>query len=686
MKRIDKGRLLEVSESSFSYTREHGKTGWKSLGLSLATSHGTGKGGFEYYMVTGDDCLRECAASEIDGGLQLQGRYRTPGLEETVRLRFLKNGALRLDRRIHNTGVHSHVIRGAAAGGAAGGGPVFRDNHIWRARFAHMDNVRTDQFPWCRPEYPYVRPIPKTKTRFGAQETQPVPAMILTNDTYSELLLEGQLRQDRTRACWELCAGAGQIVDHYSVQWGMPQGGFEIAPGAVLELEPFYFEIFENTAPDHCWDGYRHAVIEENDLEGVTNSLQSQAFYCSWNYGVFHDISEEKLMRTARFVAAEMPAIRFFLIDGGWQSSEPVMCPSCANFHLPEAEWHHAERFPNGLKVMADRIRQTGLRPAIWWSPGVGLHSRLALEHPEWLAKDASGNVYRIGDSGYLDYSLPPVQKYLRRIFEILFEKWGFEGMKMDFWSQSVESDTIRYATGTGIQWRDWLLDTIRSYMPDDGFLMTCVAAAMGNPFLGKAAQTYRCSIDVGACRWPDHVASCVWNLPLHAWTSPSLILPNVDGIGWSREMTDNENMHRLTYAFITMGSLEVDGRLEELPADAIKRLNRMLADMDRGHTVHCLDRGAFCGTPLPSCLYVRYPEESRTRRRGVAMHVALFNWKDTPECAGVTTSALGIDNETLRGTDFWSGEPVEFREGALSLLLPPRSARLFEFPDLIRK
>ncbi len=673
------GRTLAVVDGRLSYKLAGKNLGWDRLGFTLGTHHGTGKGGFEYYTHSGPESLVCTAVETLPDGLKIHGKYSATGLEETIACRLLGHGALRVERQLRNTAKVSHVVLSAAAGAVGGvGGPVFSDNHIWRARYAHMDNVRTEKFPWCRPEYPYVRPLPKSDTVFGNQESQAVPAMLLTNDTYSQTLLEGQLRQDRTRACWTLAAGAGQPVRTYQLHWGMETGGFELAPGATLDLEPIYYQILENTHPQDCWGDYFAAVAAENRLLAADDILLSKAFYCSWNYGVFQDISEEKLLKTARFVARHLPNIKHFLIDGGWQGTEAVSCPSCANFYLPEAEWHHAERFPNGMKTMADRIRETGLAPAIWWTPSVGLHTKLAQEHPEWLAKDASGNVYRIANSGYLDYSLPPVQAYLHKIFAILFKQWGYEAMKMDFWCQSVESEHIRYATGTGIQWRDWLLATIRSYLPKDGFLMTCVAVAMGNPFLGKSASTYRCSIDVGACKWHEHITASIWNLPLHAIPGRQTCLLSVDGLGWNPTVADHENLHRLTYGFITMGSLEVDGRLEELSAAQIGMLNRLLAEPDRGHPVRCPDERAFTGQPLPDCLYVDYPPASRTGRRGIAKHIALFNWTDQPQYVGHVAAQLGLAG-TVQARDYWTDAVVELADGNLCELLPPRSAKLYE-------
>ncbi len=486
----------------------------------------------------------------------------------------------------------------------------------------------------------------------------------------------GSSRQDLTRVEWGLAAGPDRLLASYALRWSLYSGGLVLAPGESLELEPVYYQIFEHTHVQDCWQDYFAAVTAENTLLPADDILLSKAFYCSWNYGVFHDISEEKLLKTARFIAANMPDITHFLIDGGWQSKEAVSIPSCANFYLPEDQWCDAELFPNGMKVMTERIRETGLIPAIWWTPSVGLQSQLAKEHPEWLVRDAAGEIFRIGDSGYFDYSLAPVQDYLHKIFTILFKEWGYGAMKMDFWCQSVESEQMCFASGTGIQWRDWLLGTIRSYLPPDGFLMTCVAVAMGNPFLGKSASTYRCGIDVGAASWHEHIIASIWNLPLLSIPGRQTCLLNVDGLGWNPMLSDEENLHRLSYGFITMGSLEVDGRLEEVAPEKIALLNRLIANMDRGYPVQCPDFDAFLGLPLPKALYVDYPPESRTARRGIAKHIALFNWSDHPQCTGYSAAQLGLPG-TVAARNFWTDEVVEFPGGNVCEWLAPRSARL---------
>jgi hypothetical protein len=50
---------------------------------------------------------------------------------------------------------------------------------------------------------------------------------------------------------------------------------------------------------------------------------------------------------------------------------------------------------------------------------------------------------------------------------------------------------------------------------------------------------------------------------------------------------------------------------------------------------------------------------------------VCLFNWEDAPDTRSVRVPGSGVV------TDFWTGERLGVREGALTLSMPPRSARL---------
>lgn len=54
--------------------------------------------------------------------------------------------------------------------------------------------------------------------------------------------------------------------------------------------------------------------------------------------------------------------------------------------------------------------------------------------------------------------------------------------------------------------------------------------------------------------------AGLLGNLPLLSIPGNRTCLLNVDGLVWNARLSDDENLHRLTCGFITMGSLEFAG------------------------------------------------------------------------------------------------------------------------------
>lgn len=569
--------------------------------------------------------------------------------------------------------------------------PVVGEAHAWTLRCYHPNNLRLERLPHSRPEVPALAPVPAVPTWFGDDQSQAIPAMVLTDIYANQSLLVGQLQQNLTRLRFKLAArpnggmrSTTDLLDTFVIDWRALGSPLVIGPGETVSLEPVLLEARRQTQVEDAFQRYHDLVESHNDftLQGDANVLNRVATYCSWNYGIFRDISEESLLKTARTVADQLPGMPFFLIDGGWRI-HPNVRAHIGEWHLGADQVCDPEKFPNGMKVMADKLRDLGLRPGLHWLGFVDLGSGFAAAHPDWLARHESGTIYRLGNCGFFDYSLPEVQAFFTETIGIIWGDWGYEACKFDFWSQSCDDQSIRYRHGgTGTQWRDWLLGAIQKQLPDDGYLMTGCATAMGNPFLGKTVQTYRCGIDVGACdTWNRHVMSSCWNLPLLSQPGRRFGLLSVDGLGISPTYTDDENLHRLTYGFITMGSLELDGRLEELAPRQLDWLQRLTAHIDRGHPCYSPDRRAFSGDALSEVLYVRYPEDSRTYQRGVAMHVAVLNWHDAPRYIGFTGADLG-GIQTVEAREFWTDRRVTIEaEAGLCELVPPHAARLWELP-----
>jgi len=143
----------------------------------------------------------------------------------------------------------------------------------------------------------------------------------------------------------------------------------------------------------------------------------------------------------------------------------------------------------------------------------------------------------------------------------------------------------------------------------------------------------------------------------------------------------ENENMLRLTWGYINMGMLEVDGRLEELPENYVRAVRKLTDRCDRGHRCLCPDERAFTGDPLPEVLYVDFPEGSRTRKAGIRQSIAFFNWTDRPKLVTASRYSLGHTGP-VSAEDFWTGEREEFSEEFITKRLEPRSALLYDIME----
>jgi len=97
------------------------------------------------------------------------------------------------------------------------------------------------------------------------------------------------------------------------------------------------------------------------------------------------------------------------------------------------------EKFPNGMKLLADQIRQAGFVPGIWVAPfAANEDSQLAREHPEFLLRDENGapvvSWIHWGKKCYsLDLSRADVQAWLHDLFRTLSDDWGYDFFKLDF-------------------------------------------------------------------------------------------------------------------------------------------------------------------------------------------------------------------------------------------------------------
>jgi len=198
-------------------------------------------------------------------------------------------------------------------------------------------------------------------------------------------------------------------------------------------------------------------------------SAGHQVGWCSW-YHYFHDVTQNDIESNLG-LSDDWP-FDVFQVDDGFQSAI--------------GDWLTTnEKFPGGLEAMAASIAARGRRPGLWLAPFLAApDSRVAREHPEWLARGFDGeplvNMFnppweggRDGLMYGLDTTLPEVQEHLRSLATTLVAM-GYTYLKLDFtfspsfdgvWADRSFTPAQRVRAG---------FDAIRSGAGDDTFLLGC--------------------------------------------------------------------------------------------------------------------------------------------------------------------------------------------------------------------
>ncbi|MGC8669133.1 MAG: NPCBM/NEW2 domain-containing protein [Chthonomonadales bacterium] len=116
------------------------------------------------------------------------------------------------------------------------------------------------------------------------------------------------------------------------------------------------------------------------------------------------------------------------------------------------------QRFPRGLKPIADAAHQHGMRFVVWFEPErVAAGSQIAKEHPEWVHGGSSGGLFKLDDDNARRWL---TQLLIRRVKEYGIDIYrnDFNIDPLPFWRAADEPNRegiteIRYVQGLYAMW-----------------------------------------------------------------------------------------------------------------------------------------------------------------------------------------------------------------------------------------
>lgn len=157
------------------------------------------------------------------------------------------------------------------------------------------------------------------------------------------------------------------------------------------------------------------------------------AGYTSW-YNYFQNINEQIILRDLNGMDRASDEVNIFQVDDGYESAV--------------GDWLRvdSEKFPNGMKYIADKIHAKGYKAGIWLAPfNAQRDSAILGAHPDWVIRDNKTGKPLLGCVGWggaytFDIYNEEFRKYLKVVFDTYLNEWGYDMVKLDFlYSQCMQ-------------------------------------------------------------------------------------------------------------------------------------------------------------------------------------------------------------------------------------------------------
>ncbi len=169
---------------------------------------------------------------------------------------------------------------------------------------------------------------------------------------------------------------------------------------------------------------YRLTSAQWKNLERVPESEKSLPVIFNEYCTTWGNPSEENMLKIVDAIRGK--GIQYCVIDAGWHVKD-------GNDWSDIGDWITNEKlFPRGLKFVADKIKEAGMRPGIWYEMEVVGKDSDVFKKPEYLLQ-RDGYPLQTCFRRFLDMRKGIVQDYLEERVISQLEEWGFDYLKVDY-------------------------------------------------------------------------------------------------------------------------------------------------------------------------------------------------------------------------------------------------------------
>ncbi|MGV8138798.1 MAG: alpha-galactosidase [Mangrovibacterium sp.] len=440
--------------------------------------------------------------------------------------------------------------------------------------------------------------------------------------------------------------------------------------GVIGESSEAVFTIkLENGYFKNRYVPYYHAINRERCPKAPTG-------WMSWNT-YFDQATAEDNLAEARIGKKFLQPFgcEFWSIES-WQGNSP---------HLPVRDFYNMDlevdknKFPKGMKQLADDIRKLGFRPGLWMAPfGTG-NKEFYEAHRNWFLHDESGKPVSSWNGRYtLDPTVPEAREHLKKIHRIASREWGYEFFKIDGMSGRSHGYCAHLYERPEIRSRfhdrscpnpfEQCIKAFREGIGEDRVFLACQGHTSGpEPLYADAS---RIGADIvhpnETVKWANvlNQGRCTIN---QVFTHNIVLINDPDTLLVGDLPLEEARVSATIVAL--PGQLTFFGdKLAGLPDQRMKMLQQSLPVAD----------------VRPMSLYPHFSMlpvwnlAVKNEFLGSYNVVALFNWDDEPAQLSFTAGELGIDPDPEYVLyEFWTEKSAGIMKGSFGMKLSPHTVRL---------
>ena len=447
-----------------------------------------------------------------------------------------------------------------------------------------------------------------------------------------------------------------------------------VKPGAGVSSGPLIFHFAAD--PFTALESYAQAVgdVHRVKLNPVING------WCSWFY-THEYVTEEEVLRNTEYAAQHLKpyGLEYVQIDAG--------------YFRAYGDWEGNAQFPHGMKWLAGKIREAGLKPGIWLAPyviteGTEVHEK----HPEWLIRDLEGKVKQCGGGeaqdlvgpGYgipsfrkklygLDITHPGAAEWIRNLFDTVANDWDYDFIKIDFveWTLLAADRYHDPSFSKAAAYRKGF-EIIRQAIGARRHLLDCGPM---NTTVGLLDST-RIELDLPHLTWEQYVKNFNSNAPAIAkryYFNQRSWINDADHLGVAL-LDSRQACAAASIIALSGGTMIFGDRLFELDPERLEILRKVLP--------------AYGQAARPVDLFERDKPEIFVlpikASFGAWTLVALFNYDENATAEkGVSLKKLRLDTaKTYLAYEFWTQKLLGEFQDDVRLTLQPGSVALLALHD----